>query len=100
MAGLDQDNFSNISWHSEQNAGQGASSSSAHDPMSPDFSEGRQDDVDASHQPGEQHQPGRGEETLECVVGEPHKENDGTKDAYVSYMITTHVRPFPTLRLT
>jgi sorting nexin-4 len=30
---------------------------------------------------------------LECTVDAPMKENDGTKDAYVSYRITTHVRP-------
>jgi len=29
---------------------------------------------------------------LECTVGSPQKENEGTKDAYISYMITTHVR--------
>lgn len=29
--------------------------------------------------------------TLECTVDSPMKENDGTKDAYVSYKITTHV---------
>lgn len=29
--------------------------------------------------------------TLDCVVDSPIKENDGTKDAYVSYKITTHV---------
>lgn len=28
---------------------------------------------------------------LECTVDKPQKENDGTKDAYVSYLITTHV---------
>ncbi|KAK5071789.1 intercellular trafficking and secretion [Lithohypha guttulata] len=33
---------------------------------------------------------GIGEEgTLDCVVGSPRKENDGTKDAYVSYEILT-----------
>lgn len=35
---------------------------------------------------------------LECTVGTPLKENDGTKDAYISYLITTHVRcPQPSL---
>lgn len=35
---------------------------------------------------------GIGEEgTLDCVVGSPRKENDGTKDAYVSYEILTQV---------
>ena len=29
---------------------------------------------------------------LECTVGAPLKENDGTKDAYISYLVTTHVR--------
>lgn len=28
---------------------------------------------------------------LECTVDTPLKENDGTKDAYISYLITTHV---------
>jgi sorting nexin-4 len=29
--------------------------------------------------------------SLECSVGQPIKENDGTKDAYVSYLVTTNV---------
>lgn len=28
---------------------------------------------------------------LEVTVDSPLKENDGTKDAYVSYLVTTHV---------
>ena len=35
---------------------------------------------------------GIGEGRLECTVEKPLKENDGTKDAYVSYQVTTHVR--------
>ncbi len=34
---------------------------------------------------------GVGEGKLECTVDSPQKENDGTKDAYVSYLITVHV---------
>lgn len=34
---------------------------------------------------------GIGDGVLECQVSSPLKENDGTKDAYVSYLITTHV---------
>lgn len=34
---------------------------------------------------------GSGEGILECRVDSPLKENDGTKDAFVSYLITTHV---------
>ena len=38
------------------------------------------------------HEPHRlGSERLECVVDTPIKENDGTKDAFVSYLITTSV---------
>lgn len=34
---------------------------------------------------------GIGDGVLECTVGSPLKENDGTKDAYISYLVTTHV---------
>ncbi|PGH20706.1 sorting nexin-4 [Polytolypa hystricis UAMH7299] len=33
---------------------------------------------------------GIGDGVLECTVDTPLKENDGTKDAYVSYLVTTH----------
>ncbi|KAF3764477.1 sorting nexin-4 [Cryphonectria parasitica EP155] len=51
---IDEENFHNLSFHSDQNA------------------------------------PGGGSEVLECIVTEPHTENAGTKDAYVSYLITTN----------
>ena len=35
---------------------------------------------------------GIGDGRLDCTVDTPLKENDGTKDAYVSYLVTTHVR--------
>jgi sorting nexin-4 len=31
-----------------------------------------------------------GKERLDCTVGSPIKENDGTKDAFVSYLVTTY----------
>lgn len=34
---------------------------------------------------------GVGNGVLECTVEKPLKENDGTKDAYVSYLVTTNV---------
>ena len=34
---------------------------------------------------------GIAEGRLDCTVNTPLKENDGTKDAYVSYLVTTHV---------
>ncbi len=35
---------------------------------------------------------GIGDGRLDCIVDSPKKENDATKDAYVSYLVTTHVR--------
>lgn len=34
---------------------------------------------------------GIGDGVLECRVDTPLKEGDGTKDAYISYLVTTHV---------
>jgi sorting nexin-4 len=92
MAVVDQqDNFSNISWHSDANPHntEGAgSSSAAQDALAPDSENGTQEGEPQL----EQLDPaGLGGEILECTVSEPHKENDGTKDAYVSYLITTNV---------
>lgn len=94
MAVIDeQDNFSNISWHSgHQNAAAAAALSS---PISanPVF--------DHSEGPGAKHpdmdedptgmDPGLTGDILDCTVSEPHKENDGTSDSYVSYLVTTNV---------
>ncbi len=38
---------------------------------------------------------GIGDGRLDCTVDTPLKENDGTKDAYVSYLVTTTVRFWP-----
>lgn len=93
MAVIDQDNFSNISWHSEQNR-PGASSLHApmdgHDSDSPDAQPQQLESVNpADIQPLD---AGMGGEVLDCTVSEPLTENAGTKDAYVSYLITTNVR--------
>ncbi|KAK2738742.1 intercellular trafficking and secretion [Myotisia sp. PD_48] len=47
---------------------------------------------DESSSPGHEHNDLAGLEDgdLECTVDSPLKENDGTKDAYISYLITTH----------
>lgn len=37
---------------------------------------------------------GIGDGVLECSVDAPLKENDGTKDAYISYLVTTRVSWF------
>lgn len=98
MAVMDHDNFSNISWHSEQEAGQAASStigaSSSHEAGSEEPRQNtRLDGARTVEGEDANLQPAHGGEILECVVSDPHKENDGTKDAYVSYLITTNVFP-------
>jgi sorting nexin-4 len=86
----DQNDFSNVSWHSERNAAGEPASSGAPDsnpgPATPDFESSRQE-----ARRDRASEPGHAGEILECTVSEPHKENDGTKDAYVSYLITTNV---------
>jgi len=98
MAVMDHDTFSNISWHSEQDAGPAeastittshGTSSSDPPPRNTRLEGGRTVEGEDANL-----EPVRGGEILECSVSDPHKENDGTKDAYVSYQINTHV-PFP-----
>lgn len=96
MAVMDQqDSFSNLSFNSDQNVHGGSSTSArfdGEDSGSPaSLSHLEQKDSDDNHL--QQLDPGMGGEILECIVTEPHTENAGTKDAYVSYLITTNVRP-------
>ncbi|KAK4170298.1 putative sorting nexin-4 [Cladorrhinum sp. PSN259] len=88
MAVIDQDNFAEISWHSEQ-AGPSTADPREFSVQSPDLSR-RSHDAGRSSSDQPRHSSHSGGEILECTVTDPHKENDGTKDAYVSYLITTH----------
>lgn len=94
---MDQDNFSNLSFHSDQNATVGSSSAlGAVEPDSPDPNQ-QLDNMNTANL--EQLDPTMGGEVLECTVSEPHTENAGTKDAYVSYLITTNVSIIPRRRV-
>lgn len=98
MALMDQqDNFSSISWHSDHNNAGTSSSSASYDIQGHDDPSGGPQEQQQQEREAEIEQlgPGLGGEILECTVSEPHKENDGTKDAYVSYMITTNVSLLP-----
>lgn len=99
MAVIDQDNFSNISWHSDQNIRVGSSTSAEHEGHDEEGAGSKTQPGDGVDRAGLQHldpsHGGGGDETLECTVTDPHTENVGTKDAYVSYLITTHVSPTP-----
>ena len=94
MAVIDQDNFSNISWTSE---GPGPASSSSDAGASRD-ARGQEEmsnrevaeAVEANYM-NQLDAGGLGSEVLECTVGSPLSENEGTNSQFVSYLVTTHV---------
>lgn len=77
----DQDDFSNVTWsdHVHEQTARSAAVAAAEGP-------GR-----TMEEAGTSSAQAMGREKLECTVGSPIKENDGTKDAFVSYLVTTHV---------
>lgn len=91
---MDHNDFANVLWQNDQNRG-GASN------LGPrtEGDGGSPGNENAQHvsvgQLGRNADPldlaGVGEGKLECTVTSPIKENDGTKDAYVSYLVTTNV---------
>ena len=90
MAVIDQEDFSNVSWHSDVNAGTTSFAASGSpgptlEAESPSAEE-QQHGEELAHE-----DPGLSGDILECTVTQPHKESDGTKDAFVSYLITTNV---------
>lgn len=79
---MEQDDFSNVTW-SDHVQDQTARLPDAERPGHTLQGQGMGIEREA---------PPLGTEKLECTIGSPIKENDGTKDAFVSYLITTHVR--------
>lgn len=77
----DHDDFSNVTWsdHVHDQAQRSAAAAAAEAPAR------------AVEEAGNSSTQPLGREKLECTVGAPIKENDGTKDAFVSYLVTTHV---------
>lgn len=77
----DHDDFSNVTWsdHVHDQAQRSAAAAAAEAPAR------------AVEEAGNSSTTAIGREKLECTVGSPIKENDGTKDAFVSYLVTTHV---------
>lgn len=88
---MDND-FDNVSWRNEPD-------SDSSRPNDRNFRSGSSGKKRVSLSPAQAGQnadrvdlAGVGDGRLECTVTKPLKENDGTKDAYVSYLVTTHVR--------
>jgi len=88
------DSFANVSWQSDPNA-----------PPAPKPATSPRMEPQETPQNGKRHDSGGqlghnaldldlagvGDAVLECTVTSPIKENDGSKDAYVSYLVTTNV---------
>ena len=96
---MDNDDFDNVSWRNEprNDDSRPQTSSSVRSPS--DQHAGSRSRRRLSHG-----QPQAGQDAdavdlagigeygrLDCTVGSPMKENDGTKDAYISYLVTTQV---------
>jgi len=99
---MEHDDFANVSWQIDP-AGKGlgtpiTSPRDAQDGGNPNKKRrGSGDEPQAGRNADALDLAGVGEGTLECTVGSPIKENDGTKDAFMSYLVTTNVCPLATL---
>jgi hypothetical protein len=98
----DHGDFDSVSWRNEsgRDTNQPVSTEPAHETTLPTRISNGKRRLSSQHQhheaqAGQLAEPvdlgGIGDGILECTVGSPSKENDGTKDAYVSYLITTTV---------
>ena len=94
------DDFDSVSWQNEGNDDSSrpatATSNEPGEPVYGANSSGKRKAKHASGQAGSNADAvdlaGIGEGRLDCTVDTPIKEHDGTKDAYVSYLVTTRVR--------
>jgi sorting nexin-4 len=99
---MDQhDDFDSVSWKHDPDSDVSRPTTASTDAAEP--SETRRDSNGKRRMSSAQEEPqagpladavdlaGIGDGVLECRVDSPLKENDGTKDAYISYLVTTHV---------
>ncbi len=100
----DHGDFDSVSWRNEteNNASQPTTPEPSHDTTLPTrisngkrrlSSQHQHHEAQAGHLADAVDLGGIGDGILECTVDSPLKENDGTKDAYVSYLVTTTVGP-------
>jgi sorting nexin-4 len=94
---MDSD-FDSVLWksnHEEDVAAEGSSRRARDVNGKRRMSSAEAEDQPSSSQMDRPHPTDLGDGVLECTVGSPLKENDGTKDVYISYLVTTHVGCFP-----
>ena len=98
MAVIDQDNFSNISWTSEGPGAASTSGATSHDAPAAEDTNGREDaEAAEARYMNQLDAGGLGGEVLECTVGSPLSENEGTNSQFVSYLVSTNVSLRPSV---
>lgn len=92
---MENDNFADVSWQSPPRGntdGAGASSArAAAGEAQPSHAERIADGTEEAPRKDPLDNAGIGNGSLECTVTAPLKEGDGSKDSYVSYLVTTNV---------
>jgi len=92
---MENDNFANVSWQTDPPQGDIRSSAASPGADGHQSSGQRQSSGSGPTQMGHNVDgmdlAGVGEGIIECTVTSPLKENDGSKDAFISYLITTNV---------
>ena len=93
------DEFDNVSWrdepdndHAEPAAGPSEQNISSPPRSTPNRKRRTSSAAQAGHLADAVDLAGIADGHLDCTVDKPLKENDGSKDAYISYLVTTHVR--------
>ncbi|TVY85330.1 Sorting nexin-4 [Lachnellula suecica] len=89
---MDHNDFANVSWENNRagrEVASGTASPGADVEGVEDSSNDRRHDGPLGTNADSLDLAGVGDGSLECTVTAPIKENDGTKDAYISYLVTT-----------
>ncbi|KAH8596768.1 hypothetical protein B0O99DRAFT_619898 [Bisporella sp. PMI_857] len=103
MGGMAEENFADVEWtqnHTPESLGSSPSNEETFGKRKNSSTTamksalGSSDKLQAGKNADSIDLAGVGSATIECTVSNPIKENDGTKDAFVSYKITTHTN-FP-----
>ncbi|KAI9730964.1 MAG: intercellular trafficking and secretion [Claussenomyces sp. TS43310] len=97
---MDNDDFANVTWQSDAqgNPAQGRDGTFGdHGQRASSRPRGSSDIPHPKTDGDAMDLAGVGSSTLSCSVTLPVKENDGTKDSYVSYLVTTHT-DFPSFQ--
>ena len=103
MGGMADENFADVEWN--QNREQDTINDAPGDELHPGglgkrknssiaamkSTQGSSDKLQAGRNADAMDLAGVGQSTMECTVTHPLKENDGSKDAYVSYEVITRV---------